>query len=193
MNGLPPVVSRALALALLAGVLLLAAVFGVMPMLERMRDADESLAFNRDIYVRLSQSVRDRATHGERIEALKARIDASGAYLRADTEPLAAAALQERLKQAVGRHGGELRSVQGLPSQPEEGMTRIGLRVVMTGSLGPIFQVLHELESGEPYLFVTDLQIKSARQRRRRAEEAEVELLSVRFDVEGYMPPEVAN
>ena len=83
-----------------------------------------------------------------------------------------------------------MRSVQSLPSLAEEELTRIGLRVVMTGSLGPMIRVLHELESGEPYLFVDNLQIKSTKRRRRRKQEQPVDRLSIRFDVYGYLPPE---
>jgi hypothetical protein len=106
---------------------------------------------------------------------------------------LAAASVQEHLKRAVGLHGGELRSVQSLPSLQEDNLTRIGLRVVMTGPLSPTLLVLHELESSEPYLFVDNLQIKSTTRRRKRAEEQQVDVLSIRFDIYGYLPPEVGQ
>jgi hypothetical protein len=53
--------------------------------------------------------------------------------------------------------------------------------------------VLHELESSEPYLFVDNLQIKSTTRRRKRAEEQQVDVLSIRFDIYGYLPPEVGQ
>ncbi|MHA1528074.1 MAG: type II secretion system protein GspM [Alphaproteobacteria bacterium] len=190
MTQMPPFISRIMALALLLGLVLLVAVFGVLPFAEKVRLTDEALEFNREMIARLSRSAAHPGSYDAQIDLLRARINDSGLYIRAATEPLAAAAVQEHLKRAVGLYGGELRSVQSLPSLAEEELTRIGLRVVMTGALGPMIQVLHELESGEPYLFVDNLQIKSATRRRRRTQEPAVARLSIRFDVHGYLPPE---
>lgn len=191
MTDVPPIVGRILALALMLGVVLLVVVVGVLPFVERARMTDEALEHNREMIARLSRSVANRGSYDTQIEVLLARINESGLYIRADTEPLAAAAVQEHLKRAVGLHGGELRSVQSLPSLIEDDLTRIGLRVVMTGALGSMIHVLYELESSEPFLFVDSLQIKSTTRRRRRTAEPPVETLSIRFDVYGYLPPEV--
>ncbi len=190
MTQVPPIIERMLALAMLLGLVLLIAVFGVLPFAEKARMTSDALEFNRNMIARLSRSAAHPGSYDAQIDVLRARIDESGLYIRADTEPLAAAAVQEHLKRAVGLHGGELRSVQSLPSLPEENLTRIGLRVVMTGTLGPMIRVLHELESGEPYLFFDNLQIKSTTRRRRRTQEQAVGRLSIRFDVHGYLPPE---
>jgi general secretion pathway protein M len=191
MMQVPPIVGRIMALALALGVVLLVTVVGVLPLAENARTIDEALEYNREMIARLSRSVAHRGSYDAQIDVLLARINASGIYIRAETEPLAAAAVQEHLKRAVGLHGGELRSVQSLPSLREDDLTRIGLRVVMTGALGSMTHVLYELESGEPFLFVSDLQIKSTKRRRRKTAEPPVETLSIRFDVYGYLPPEV--
>jgi len=190
MSEMPPIAGRIVALAMLLGLVLLVTAFGVLPILEKVRVTDEALDYNRDMIARLSRSAANPGYYDAQIDALVARINESGLYIRADTEPLAAAAVQEHLKRAVGLHGGELRSVQSLPSLAEEDLTRVGLRVVMTGPLGPMIHVLYELESGEPYLFADNLQIKSATRRRRRTDQPAVETLSIRFDVYGYLPPE---
>ncbi len=193
MTQMPPIVERMLALALLAGLVTLVAVFGLLPVAESAQMTDEALDYNREMIARLSRSAAHPGSYDAQIDLLLARINDSGLYIRAATEPLAAAAVQEHLKRAVGLHGGELRSVQSLPSLPEEDLTRIGLRVVMTGVLGPMILVLHELETGEPYLFVDNLQIKSTTRRRRRTQEQAVGRLSIRFDVYGYLPPEAVE
>ena len=190
MTQMPPIVARMVALALLLGLVALVAVFGVLPFAEKARLTGEALEFNREMIARLSRSAAHPGSYDAQIDLLLARINDSGLYIRADTEPLAAAAVQEHLKRAVGLYGGELRSVQSLPSLEEENLTRIGLRVVMTGTLGPMIHVLHELESGEPYLFVDNLQIKSTTRRRRRTQQPPTSRLSIRFDVHGYLPPE---
>jgi general secretion pathway protein M len=194
MTGMPPIIGRFVALALLLGLMLLVAVYGVLPFVDRLRMTDEALEYNRDMVERLTRGLANRGVYDLQIDALQARVNESGLYIRADTEPLAAAAVQEHLKRAIGLHGGELRSVQSLPSQAEDDLTRIGLRVVMTGSYGPMVQVLHELETGEPYLFAENLQIKSTTRRRRRTQDQPTtNTLSIRFDVYGYLPPEVTE
>jgi len=190
MTNVPPVIARILALALLFGVVLLIMAFGVLPFAQKVRTTNDALEFSREMIARLSQSSGDRGSYDAQIDVLLARINQSGLYVRAETEPLAAAAVQEHLKRAVGLYGGELRSVQSLPSLPEEDLTRVGLRVVMTGALSSIIQVLYELENGEPYLFVDNLQIQSIKRRRQRKQERTVDTLSVRIDVYGYLPPE---
>ena len=190
MTRMPTFISRIMALALLLGLVLLVAVVAVLPFAEKARMTGEALEFNRDMIARMSRSAAHPGSYDAQIDLLRARINESELYIRAATEPLAAAAVQEHLKRAVGLYGGELRSVQSLPSLAEGELTRIGLRVVMTGTLGPMIHVLHELETGEPYLFVDNLQIKSTRRRRRRTQEQRVDTLSIRFDVHGYLPPE---
>ena len=194
MTGMPPIVRRVVALALLLGLMLLVAAYGVLPFADRLRMTDEALEFNRDMVERLTHGLANRGAYDLQIDALQARVNESGLYIRADTEPLAAAAVQEHLKRAIGLHGGELRSIQSLPSLVEDDLTRIGLRVVMTGSYGPMVRVLHELETGEPYLFAENFQIKSTTRRRRRTQnQPTTNTLSIRFDVYGYLPPEVTE
>jgi general secretion pathway protein M len=193
MSEAHPIAGRLAALALLAGAIAAVAVFGVLPMVERIRAADEALDFDRQLILRLSAASVNPGSYDTRLAALRSRIDQSDLYLRAETEPLAAVALQEQVKSAVGQYGGELRSVQSLPSQDADGLTRIGLRVGMTGELEAVLRVLHQLESDEPLVFAENLQINEAGRRRRRSQEAEQEnaQLSVRFDIFGYLPPAV--
>lgn len=195
MSGLHPLFSRLAALGLLAGALAAVALIGILPLVERVRAADESLAFDAQLIGRISAATKNPGAYDAQLAALRTRIDESNLYIRAETEPLAAVALQEQLKAAVGTYGGELRSVQSLPSQDQEGLTRIGLRISMTGGLEAVLRVLHQLESGEPLVFVENLAIKEVTRRRRRSDDAEEQEtpLSVRFDIYGYLPPEVAG
>ncbi len=193
MTKLPPIIGRVAALSILLGLVLLASALGVQPIFEKVRVVDDALQYNRDMVERLSRSLASSSSYDAPIDAVQVRVDESELYIRADTEPLAAAAVQEFLKRAVGLHGGELRSVQSLPSLQEDDLTRVGLRVVMTGQFSPMIRILYELETGEPYLFVDNLQIKSTTRRRRRKQQPAIDTLSIRFDVFGYLPPEAVQ
>lgn len=193
MTGMPRIVSRLAALGLLGAVLLAAWFYAVVPVTAHVRQIDEQIAHNNELIDRLSRTIANRGTYGAQIEALARRIEESGHYIRAETEPLAAAALQEHLTRVMAGAGGELKSVQSLQSEQQDGLTRVGVRVVMRGEYGPLVQALYDLEVGEPYLFIDNVRIKSQSSRRRLrrdAEEAETQL-SIVFDLYGYLPPRV--
>ena len=193
MSALARFLRRLLALAILTAVVLSAALFGAAPVLERMRETEDTLAFNRDMITRLARGLADRGAQEARIAELSERLETSGLYLRAETEALAAAQLQELVKQAVAMHGGELRSLQPLPAETEEALTRIRLRVVMTCEHDTLIALLHALETGVPYLFVERLEIGSTATRRRALRDDREGMLALGLDLYGYLSPEMAE
>jgi general secretion pathway protein M len=64
-----------------------------------------------------------------------------------------------------------------IPEKNEENAVRIGVKIRLTGSSSMLRQVLQNFESGKPYLFIENLNIRPIRMPR----------LSVDFDVAGYM------
>ncbi len=106
-----------------------------------------------------------------------------------ESEPLAAAALQERMKSVVTSSGGKLTSTQVLPTETDQGFKRVIVNVRMAVSMDTLQQVLYELESDLPYLLADDIVILSrgARKRRRTKRTQSVDLLDVRFNLSGYM------
>lgn len=193
MNGVSPLVSRAAALALLVALIAAVALFVVAPLWDGHQRAQEEIVHKRDLIARMSRVSGRKDHYVDRIAALRAGIEQSGVYVRAETEALAAAALQQRIKEATGAHGGVVSSVQNLPSSETEGLVRVGVRVMMTASLEEIFYTLHDLESGAPILFVDNLDIKSNAVRRGRIRQSGETLLTIRFDLLGYLPPEAAS
>lgn len=127
-----------------------------------------------------------------RIQLARARRDPSmrGQLLRGASDALAAATLQNRVKQVAGRNGLTLRSVQDLAPVQEEEFRRIGIRVAFEGDVAAIEKVFHALETSPTLLFLDNVQIRSrgggriARKPSRAT--APENLLSVRFDVFGY-------
>lgn len=77
----------------------------------------------------------------------------------------------------------------------EQGFRRITLRIQMTATIEALFETIYTLETGTPVLFVENLDIRSRFTRRRinqaGAQEApDAPLLTVGFDLSGYMPLE---
>jgi general secretion pathway protein M len=89
----------------------------------------------------------------------------------------------------VSEAGGELSSTQVIPERNEENAVRVGVKIRMTGSSGVLRQVLQSFESGKPYLFIENLNIRPIRMPRNPRDKNPVieDRLSVDFDVAGYM------
>ncbi len=104
-----------------------------------------------------------------------------------ESEPLAAAALQARMKSVVTISGGTLTSTQVLPTETEQGFKRVIVNVRMAVSTDTLQRVLYELENDLPYLLTDDIVILSRGARKRRRATQSVDLLDVRFNLYGYM------
>ena len=69
----------------------------------------------------------------------------------------------------------------------------MGLRVAVTLPIEPLFNLLYEIEAGQPYLFIDNMEI-AARVSRRRSQESDNSdpALAVRFDIYGFLQPEIS-
>lgn len=123
-----------------------------------------------------------------RHEQLKRSQAGNQNYLKGSSEALAAAGLQKTVKRIAGSNSMELLSTQILPASKVSELTRIMLKVRMRGRLDNILQVFYALETGQPYLFLDNVSIRSHGQRKRTANTDQ--LLDVDFNLIGYMPGE---
>ena len=131
---------------------------------------------------------------GSTVEALEVELaglqiaQASQAgYLPGDSSALAAAELQNHVKNIVRSPGEELRSTQVLPVHEEAGVTRVAIRVQLPIRMQGLQEVLHTLESGVPFIFIDNVDVRRRKTSRRRLDTIEDVYLDVRFDITGYM------
>ncbi len=104
-----------------------------------------------------------------------------------ESEPLAAAALQDRIKSVVTNSGGTLTSTQVLPTVVDQGFKRVVVNVRMAVSVDALQRVLYDLENNLPYLLADDIIILSRGARKRRRNVKAVDALDVRFNLYGFM------
>lgn len=123
-----------------------------------------------------------------RHEQLKRSLAGNRHYLQGSSEALAAANLQSTVKQQASAKQMEVLSTQILPSSKEAGFTRVALKVRMRGTLEDTVQLIHSLETGQPYLFLDNVTIRSLS--RRRTVNVAAQMLNVDFDLIGYMLPQ---
>ncbi len=123
------------------------------------------------------------------IEALRAEALARGHLFEQGTPSLAAAQVQELIGRMVDTHGGEVRSMQvGRPLE-EQGFTRVSVTVRMAATSEELADLLHEIETRRPLLFVDNLNVRLLRLRQRagRRPAQETGEVEVDFDVQAYM------
>jgi general secretion pathway protein M len=193
-----PWISRLAALLLLVAALGTIYVFVLDPIIAGYSDTDRQIAEVREQLSRYQRLAAQRPALEKLLRQSEAEAATDGYYLNGGTDALAAAGLQDQVNALVQGKGGTLRSIQPMPGTDEQGFRRITLRVQMTATNESLFEVLYSLESGTPILFVENLDIQSRYVRQRNSaagQQAELDepLLSVGFDLSGYMPTEVSD
>lgn len=151
-------------------------------------------AGNRDAIIQIEDNIVRYSRLSTQVDALKSAVaalvetDELARYVLAQkSEPLAAAALQERVKSAVTKSGGTLTSTQVLPTELEQGFKRIIVNVRMSVSIDALQRVLYVLEKDLPYLLADNIVILSRGNRKRRRTPEAMDLLDVRLNLYGYM------
>jgi general secretion pathway protein M len=180
---LPLLAGRVAALGLAAGVLTLVIAGALVPFANRLADLDEQKRIAAGAVERLVARIGDREGFAERLTALEQEVAASKTHIEAETPALGSAVMQQLLAAAAARHGIQVASVQVLPGTAEAGFQRIALRADVQGPLPGMTGLLHDLESGRPYMFVEAIDIQS----HTTTSESEHPLVSVRTDLVSYM------
>ncbi|HET6159922.1 MAG TPA: type II secretion system protein GspM [Dongiaceae bacterium] len=191
-----PWMSRLAAVLLLIVVIEAAYSLVAEPILIGYREANKAIEEGREQLSHFQRLAAGRPVLGKLLERLAADQGSETYYLSGGTDALAAVALQDRVRDLVDANGGNLRSMQPLLGVDEQGFRRITVRVEMTATIEPLFETLYALETGMPVLFVENLDIQSRSTRRRSSQVAmqvaadDAPLLTVGFDLSGYMPVE---
>jgi general secretion pathway protein M len=153
-----------------------------------------TFAQNRDAIAQTEDNIARYSRLSTQVEALRSIVDEleqadnlDRYVISQESEPLAAAALQDRIKSAVTNSGGTLTSTQVLPTVADQGFKRVIVNVRMAVSVDALQRVLYELENNLPYLLTDDIVILSRGARKRRRKATAVDALDVRFNLYGFM------
>jgi general secretion pathway protein M len=181
--------SRTLALLLLAGLGLAAYQLLVLPVAAAYRDAGQAIEHTQGLLQRYRVLAAQRDELAEQVARQEEVAGRSEAYLEGQSDALAAAALQDQVRRAIERAGGELRSTQILPARPADnapGVRRASLRLQLGVDIEGLETLLFELEAGEPYLFIDQITIREGRVRRGRGAPVADQTLDVNLEIYGY-------
>ena len=186
-RGASTLFSRALALALLMGICAIVYAVLIEPLWSRHQIFRQSRIQSAELlakYQRIGGAVE--ALEADLAELQDAQASQAG-YLPGESSSLAAAELQNYVKNIVRSAGEELRSTQVLPVHEEAGVTRVAIRVQLPIRIQGLQQVLHALESGMPFVFIDNIDVRRRRVSRQQVESDEAVYLDVRFDIIGYV------
>jgi general secretion pathway protein M len=182
--------SRTLALVMLALALLGGARLVVAPLLAAFQDNASRIEEAEVLLQRYRALAEQRPTMADRIAAQQEFAASAAGYLQGPSDALAAAQLQDRVKSVIEGAGGELHSTQILPARAMEGVAvirRAALRVQFEVTIEGLAETLYELETGQPCLLIDQLSVRE--QRTRRLDEAELRL-DVGLELSGYLHAE---
>lgn len=158
--GWAPEKRRKAALGILAAaVVSVVAAVGV-PLLLAHRHYSDALE---DIDRRLVRYERLAAARPElqrKLEAVRA-LDSRKYFLKASAPSLAAAEIQERVRQYVEGNGGRLISVQVAQPKEEGRFRQVTVTVQANANIVATRKILHAIESREPYVFVDALTVRA--------------------------------
>lgn len=148
-----PAVARGLALAILAGLIVGAVGLIVLPLWladRQQRELVESESRVRHSYATLSE--RARAAQAEKVPELQGTIEAQ-------TPALAGGIIQELVGDVVLMSGGELRSVELLPTRTEDRFIAVPIRVTFNGDSTMLREFLYRVETSQPVLAIDRLDV----------------------------------
>lgn len=188
----PPLVSRLLALGLLVLVLAVAWVVGVEPMRVAFEEQDARIARASQLLERYERALDGEAELHAEIERLKVSGDGPDPFLTGANTQIIAASLQNRIQTMVAGEPGDIRSIQVLPDDAEDGFDKIGLRVTLTAGIPTMQKIFYEIESSMPALFIDNLDVRTNVRRRRRNTDT-TNRVQIRFDVFGYRKQVVSD
>ncbi len=144
----------------------LVAVTAVIPALRRYRLDGEMLADKERILEGYRETVAREKELKARVDALKG---AAGSYdqylLKSDKPSLAAAELQNRIKEAAVTYGLDIASEKiGNPTKGETAVL-IPVEITTNGNIRSIKEFLYDIETGRPLLSIPEITVRSNRRR----------------------------
>jgi hypothetical protein len=160
MTLLKTVLSKAFALGLLAVVIAGFVIGIVQPLTRRLTAAEESIAQQRSLLGRLTNSTQ--ATAADAAQAPAIQTTAADVFLKGDSDAGRIAGLQSRVDAIAQQAGARLSSTQVVAPRDTGGLRLLGIETQFSANLDQLQRILFELETQKPYLLIESLHVTQA-------------------------------
>lgn len=147
---------RALAVAVLVGILGIVLAVILVPVVLLHRHYDQAIADLNDRIGRYRRVAAQAPEYRKALEAMRDR-DARRFLLKNTAPNLAGAELQELVRAAVEGNGGRITTSQNQPPRDEGHFRQIGVNVQFFANTPNLQKILYALETQQPYLMVENL------------------------------------
>ena len=156
---LSPIQQRALALTLFFGILLIALLALLGPLILLHRHYDKAIAETTDRVAILRRIAAQAPELRRALDTMKER-DSRRFFLRNTAPNLAGAEMQELVKAAIESNGGRITTSQNTSPREEGRFKQIGVNVQFFATTPSLQKLLGVLESQQPYLLVDNITIR---------------------------------
>lgn len=155
----------------------------VEPIMTRARTAEATVPSREEVLERRRDQIGREARLAEELAAANTRLEAeSGRLLRGPTAPLAAAELQQLVKELLGEANVEVRSERVLPASDLHGLQEVSIELAVMGSIRDTVNALSRLERVPQLLALKNVKIRLVAVGQPR------DLLTT-VVIAGYLPP----
>lgn len=179
-------VRRIAAIGLLLVAVLGAIVLIVEPLVDAFTSASDAIAQQRLAIARFEALTARLPQLEAEHKTLERNVAAEGGFLQGSNDALRAAELQNRIKNIVEAHGGQLLSTQILPGRDENGFRRVAAQVVLSVTTESLTAILYDCEDREPFLFVDSFEIRGRQVPRLDDPRTPKTVLDVRLELSAY-------
>jgi general secretion pathway protein M len=156
---LSPFQQRALALLLFVGILIVALLLLLGPVILLHRHYDNAIAETSDRVSRLHRVAAQAPELRRALDAMKER-DGRRFFLKNIAPNLAGAELQELVKAAIETNGGRITTSQNTSPRDDARFKQIGVNVQFFATTPALQKILGSLESQQPYLLVDNITVR---------------------------------
>ena len=187
-----PILSRTLAILLLAVVVASVWILLIAPVIDKRAAYKAEIEGAKRLIIAFEKRRENIGLLEREISALRNDRTSQAAYFTARNATLAAAKLQSKIKTLTQASGATLTSSQVLTADDDKSeLQRIIVRVHMVGTIEAVRSIFHTLESGKPNVFLDNVTVSanaSRRTLRRQVNEQDTTgLLTVRYEAYGFL------
>ncbi|NYT47454.1 MAG: type II secretion system protein M [Candidatus Methanofishera endochildressiae] len=184
---------RWLALGLLLGIIISVGAFIIVPWLNNLSEINDKIDEQVFRIKRYQRVIASREEVLMDVEQGRKEINALGYFNTQASFSLATAELQNSIKAMAVDAGGELSSSQVLPNKEQDGLTRIAVKVRLTGDMEMLRSLLYQIEIKKPLLIIENITVVPApKKRNRKTRKAELTgNIVVTLEVSSYMRKQV--